>query len=225
MTDSVAPIPSRFFALLQFLQISQNDVAAHLGVGHTIVSLWKHGKKPIPTLHHAALQDLVMERMDKRFQQLHQAVERAQEHAQTASATVEALLAAREAIPLAELTGQLPSEPLDTMHATAATLDTAHTAFETFVQTFQQYWDDWLIELYEARGDLHRTLYAQCHVLGEYGQHQPPVLTEADQQRMRDACTTILRQLRYLDRLAKISSITAQTALPKPPKKPKRSTG
>ena len=51
------------FALLDYVGIRQVDIAEHLGVSKSLVSLWFNAKKGLPasyyvTLRHWALQDL-----------------------------------------------------------------------------------------------------------------------------------------------------------------------
>lgn len=59
--------PRKLFLLLRFLGIDQNTLAAHLGVSHTLVSLWAHGRKPIPERHVEGIMDLISSTWDQKI--------------------------------------------------------------------------------------------------------------------------------------------------------------
>ena len=59
--------PQKLLALATSLDISQADIARHLGIGRTKVVRWATGKRPIPTKYREAVWEFIREAFHRRL--------------------------------------------------------------------------------------------------------------------------------------------------------------
>jgi transcriptional regulator with XRE-family HTH domain len=189
----VAP-PRKLFALLRHLGIDQQGLAEHLGVSHTLISLWAHGKKPIPEKHRGAIDTLMHETFTTLYQDLQLKVEVA-EFVYHASA--------REA----------REEETEAMRTAMATWKTRLQACTAALDTYSSMQQEVFTEMLLLSGDLHRVLYEACRTVGYYGAKQPHHLETDEREEMRRACLVIQESLRRLGQLESTSpALDAQFA-------------
>jgi DNA-binding transcriptional regulator YdaS (Cro superfamily) len=181
----MAPRSSRprykLFQLLKFLGVDQNTLAARLGVSHTLVSLWAHGKKPIPTRHQQAITAFVTTASQAFFTRLREQVEQARQHYQAVN------------------TPDWPrSQAADqAWNALEATLAAQRQAMDAYRIRLEE----WAIEQYEHSGELTQELYRYCRVLGVYGNRQPANPSPEERQQMKEAAKEVQALLAMLDRV------------------------
>jgi len=174
--------PRKLFALLRYLNIDQQRLAAHLGLSHTLISLWAHGKKRIPDKHYATIHVFIQETFNT-------IVEGLVHKADVSDFIYRAY--AREA-------GGEETEAMRTaMAAWKAALQACNAAFETYKSMREEVFAEWLL----LSGDLHRNLYEACRTVGHYGRQQPQYLSAEARTELRRACLVIQESLRQLGQL------------------------
>jgi len=176
--------PRKLFALLRYLGIDQNSLAAHLGVSHSLVSFWAHGKTPIPAKYHPAIDALIHKTFDA-------SSEAWQQKYNDASVAARMLFAASEE----------DNEETDAVREAMATWNATLEAWGAATETYACLLEEARIEAQLLSGDLHRGLYQACRTVGIYGMRQPQRLTAAERDELGNACATVLAALRQLGRL------------------------
>jgi DNA-binding transcriptional regulator YdaS (Cro superfamily) len=178
--------PQKLFALLRHLHIDQNSLAAHLGVSHTLVSFWAHGKVPIPEKHRARIDALIHETFA--------AIAAEWEH----KAHINELA-------YRHLASEAGEEETEAMRAAMATWKNTLAAWKAALNTYCSMGEEVFSERLLLSGDLHRVLYQACRTVGHYGTLQPQHLSADEREEMRHACVIVQESLRRLGRLESTS--------------------
>src|SRR5712692_6928368 len=154
MTRLPAQPPHKLFALLRHLTLDQKTLAARLQLSHTLISLWAHGKKPIPEKHKTAIAGMIQEAFGEADAQWERKVETAARHYHALAAQ---------------------SGPGSTEEHRVAMDRWQHTidAWKASIATYSRMVEEWRIEEYARCGQLYQTLYRHCRTLGQYGSRQP----------------------------------------------------
>ena len=176
---------AKLFELLKFLEIEQRAVGKALGVSKTPISLWAHGKRPVPKAQAVPF----LRYVDRAIRE---AIER------------ERVRQYPQEVPEADMWAQMRSMSLEeakTHHTAWVTEKVGREAALPLCRELNSRLYLWELELAASRGILAQEIHGGIRRLLPYAQQDPMKWSQAERRALHEKVLELAKHIRYLEQL------------------------